>query len=162
MFTKILVAIDHSATSHAIFEAGLNLAQTHHAKLMLVHVLSAEEEGSPLPMPNGIDSIYWSTGNELDLEAWRQQWSQYEQDCLKELQALAAQANTHGVSTEFRQIPGSPGRSLCRMAHQWQADLIVIGNRGRTGISELFLGSVSNYVLHHAQCNVLTIKILNA
>ncbi|MGQ9872468.1 universal stress protein [Leptodesmis sp.] len=39
------------------------------------------------------------------------------------------------------------------------ADLILIGNRGHTGLKELFLGSASNYVLHHAPCSVLTVKL---
>jgi nucleotide-binding universal stress UspA family protein len=34
-----------------------------------------------------------------------------------------------------------------------------MGRRGRTGLSELFLGSVSNYVTHHAPCSVLTLKL---
>ncbi len=38
------------------------------------------------------------------------------------------------------------------------ADLIVVGRRGRSGLSELILGSASNYVLHHAPCSVLTLQ----
>jgi len=36
--------------------------------------------------------------------------------------------------------------------------LVVVGRRGHSGLSELFLGSVSNYVLHRAPCSVLTIQ----
>lgn len=42
-----------------------------------------------------------------------------------------------------------------RVARNWQADVIVIDRRG---ISELLMGSVSNYVLHHAQCSVFTVQ----
>ncbi|MEO0350033.1 MAG: universal stress protein, partial [Cyanobacteria bacterium P01_A01_bin.15] len=41
---------------------------------------------------------------------------------------------------------------------QWNADLIMMGRRGRSGFSELLLGSVSNYVMHHAPCSVLTVQ----
>ena len=47
---------------------------------------------------------------------------------------------------------------ICNAAISWQADLIIMGRRGRTGLSELFLGSVSNYVLHHAPCAVLVVQ----
>jgi len=36
--------------------------------------------------------------------------------------------------------------------------VIMIGRHGRTGLAEFFLGSVSNYVMHHAPCSVLTIQ----
>lgn len=47
---------------------------------------------------------------------------------------------------------------ICELARNWNADLIILGRRGRTGLSELLLGSVSNYVLHHAPCSVLTVQ----
>ncbi|MGC1393382.1 MAG: universal stress protein [Coleofasciculaceae cyanobacterium] len=36
--------------------------------------------------------------------------------------------------------------------------MVVVGRRGRTGLAEAFLGSVSNYVVHHAPCSVLVIQ----
>jgi nucleotide-binding universal stress UspA family protein len=51
-----------------------------------------------------------------------------------------------------------PGQGLCQAARRWQTDLIVMGRRGRKGIAEVLLGSVSNYVLHHAPCAVLVIQ----
>jgi hypothetical protein len=53
-----------------------------------------------------------------------------------------------------------PGPTICKLAHDWPADLIVLGNRGRSGMAELLLGSVSNYVLHHAACSVLVVKTI--
>jgi nucleotide-binding universal stress UspA family protein len=44
------------------------------------------------------------------------------------------------------------------MAKSWQADLIVLGRRGLKGISEIFLGSVSNYIVHQALCSVLIVQ----
>ena len=47
MFPKILIAMDSSAISKQVFDEALALAKTTDACLMLLHVLSAEEEGSP-------------------------------------------------------------------------------------------------------------------
>lgn len=63
-----------------------------------------------------------------------------------------------GINAEFKILFGDPSRVICEIAQAWNADLIIIGRRGRTGLSELFLGSVSNYVLHHAPCSVLTVQ----
>ncbi|NEO28803.1 MAG: universal stress protein, partial [Kamptonema sp. SIO4C4] len=35
---------------------------------------------------------------------------------------------------------------------------VIIGRRGRVGLSEILLGSVSNYVLHHAPCAVMVVQ----
>ncbi|MBE9047539.1 universal stress protein [Pleurocapsales cyanobacterium LEGE 10410] len=158
MFKKILIAIDNSATSQAVFTQALSLAQQNQASLMLLHVLSGDEENSPTWIPTHMDSAYWETGAETDLDNWRKQWENYEQEGLVKLRQLIAEAHQAGIDAEFRQIAGSPGRNICHLAWSWQADLIVVGNRGHSGVKELFLGSVSNYVLHHAPCSVLTLK----
>jgi len=158
MFQKILVAMDHSPMAVLLFDAALSLAKANQAELMLLHVLSGEAEGSPLPIPVNADQVFWASGSEMNLELWKQQWDAYETEGLAILRSRAVEANQLGVNTEFRQIPGSAGRTICRLAQAWEADLILLGNRGRTGIKELVLGSVSNYVLHHASCSVLTLK----
>jgi nucleotide-binding universal stress UspA family protein len=158
MYQKILVAVDNSPLSHAIFSQALELAQAMTATLLLVHSLSGEEDGSPIPMGNRMDAIYWAPGTELNLEVWREEWQRYETENLEQLRQFAATANAAGVKTEFRQLLGNPGKAICKAAQQWGADLIVIGNRGRSGLSELVLGSVSNHVMHRAPCSVLVLK----
>ena len=44
------------------------------------------------------------------------------------------------------------------VADERQADAIVIGTRGRTGLRRLLLGSVARNVMHHASCSVLIIR----
>lgn len=159
MYTKILAALDNSAVGDRIFEQALAMAQATQAQLMLVHGLSGEEDGSPFPIPAGVEAMYWAPGTEINLEQWRQQWQQYETESLNRLRRLAAIANQAGVNTEFRQVVGVPAKAICQAAQQWGADLIILGNRGRSGLTELLLGSVSNYVMHHASCSVLVVKL---
>ena len=63
-----------------------------------------------------------------------------------------------GIVTECNQYIGEAGRTICDTALSWGADVIIMGRRGRRGLSEFFLGSVSNYVLHHASCSVLVVQ----
>ncbi|WP_390691905.1 universal stress protein [Aetokthonos hydrillicola] len=68
------------------------------------------------------------------------------------------QADEAGVTVEIEQCSGTPGKTICDVARTWNADLIIVGRRGYSGMREIFLGSVSNYVLHHAPCSVLSIQ----
>ncbi len=158
MYHKILVALDNSPTSDALFAQALELAQATQGQLLLVHSLSNQEESSPLPMSGKLDSIYWAPGTELDLEAWRQDWVRYAAEGLDRLRHQAAKANTVGISAEVRQLIGDPAATICKAAQAWGADLILIGTRGRTGLAEWVLGSVSNDVMHRAPCSVLVVK----
>jgi|SwirhisoilCB1_FD_contig_41_6714388_length_1241_multi_1_in_0_out_0_2 nucleotide-binding universal stress UspA family protein len=157
MFGKILVAIDHSDMSEFIFNEALTLAKANHASLMLVHVIAPFDDTYPgdpyIRTPKSVTQIY--------LERWKER----EQEGLEKLRVLQQLAERSmddstaaGVSVEFTQNIGDPGRMICALARNWNADLIVVGRRGLNALREFFLGSVSNYVLHHAPCHVLTIQ----
>ena len=157
MFAKILVAIDSSPMGKTIFDKALDLAKSTGASMMLLHVLSYEDG---MPMPTSFGREYYTGLSSKALEIYQQQYKESENQGLNLLQILASQAISAGVSTEFSQNHGSPGQTVCDLAFNWQADLIVMGRRGRSGINELILGSVSNYVLHHASCSVLVVQHL--
>ncbi|WP_193197435.1 universal stress protein [Nostoc sp. MG11] len=153
MIKKILVALDRSEIGQQVFEQALALAKLTQANLMLLHVLSPEAEGSPyVPMFSNFD--YYPGLNSQSFELYQKQWDTFKNEGIQMLQFFCAQANTAGITTEFTQNLGHPGRIICNLARSWGADLIVMGRRGRSGLTELFLGSVSNYVLHHASCSV--------
>ncbi|MGK7948357.1 MAG: universal stress protein [Xenococcaceae cyanobacterium] len=155
MFNKILVAIDDSTTSRKVFAAGLSLAKKTGASLMLLHVLSSKEKDDPSPFI--YSDLKYNPNVETILEAYREQWQKFEQQGREFLQSLTEEANKAGVKTEFKQTFGYPGRKICSLAQTWSADLILVGSRGLTGLKEMFLGSISNYVTHHAPCSVLIV-----
>jgi nucleotide-binding universal stress UspA family protein len=158
MFKKILATIDMSGRGQEVFEVASSLTKQNQARLMLLHILSAEEENSPLPIPPHLQEIYPAQGNDLTLESWRKEWEDFEKQGLETLNIYRQKAINMGINTDYKQIYGSPGRTICKVAAQWPADLIVIGRRGRSGLSEILLGSVSSYVLHHAPCSVLIVQ----
>ncbi|GBF80208.1 universal stress protein [Aphanothece sacrum] len=160
MYQKILVAMDMSDMTQEIFACALSLAQQQtQTRLLLLHVLSWEEDNSPLPIPPDLTQLYPAAGNDSTLESWRLQWQEFEQAGLAMLQSYSQNALEDGIQTEYQQITGSAGRTICKVAKEWLADLIIIGHRGRSGFQELLLGSVSNYVLHHAPCSVLIVQL---
>lgn len=140
-----------------VFEQGFALAKMTGASLFLLHALSTEEEGSPYVPVSTFD--YYPGMWEQVSESHLQEWERWKNQGLEMLQSFCAQTNTANVNTEFSQISGSPSRVICDLAGSWGADLIVIGRRGHSGLAELFLGSVSNYVLHHAPCSVHVVQL---
>jgi nucleotide-binding universal stress UspA family protein len=157
MFHKILVAIDGSDMSHDVFKTALDIAKADQASLLLLHVLSFEEQNSlSIPMPTGLE--YFQAADSETLKIYREQWQTYEEKSLDLLKSLAERATVAGVTTEFQQLAGSPSRKICEFAQSEDVDLIVMGHRGITGLNEFLIGSVSNYVLHHAPCSILMDK----
>ncbi len=158
MYQKILVALDRSDITDAVFNQSLNLAKATRASLRLLHVLSSEDEHSPMPILPGTENIYWSPGTTVDIDALQKQWHQYSVECLQSLQHHTKVACAAGIQADYQQVAGIAGKTICQVAQQWEADLIMVGNRGRVGFREFVLGSVSNYVMHHAPCSVLIVK----
>jgi len=158
MVQKILVALDRSSMSSEVFEQALALAKVTNSYLMLLHVLSMEEEGVPY-MPTFSSFDYYPGMRGQTYEFYQKHWETLKKENVEMLQSFCAKANTASVSTEFTLSLGSPGRAICDLAHTWGADLILMGRRGHSGLTELFLGSVSNYVLHHAPCSVHVVHL---
>jgi nucleotide-binding universal stress UspA family protein len=157
MFKKILVALDTSDYSKRIFEEAIALAKGINAEVMLLHVLTPFEEGYPTPAFPGADGVYPILHQEA-LDNYMSQLEEYEKKGMAFLQELTKTATEAGVQVEFSQNVGNPGKVICAIARSWDADLVIMGRRGRVGLSEFLLGSVSNYVTHHAPCSVLTVQ----
>ncbi|ABD02620.1 universal stress protein family [Synechococcus sp. JA-2-3B'a(2-13)] len=157
MFSRILVAVDRSELSQGVFQKAVQVAKAMQAQMMILHVLSQEEPGAPEPpMILGVD--YSSTISAELWQSYREQCAIFEQNQMDYLRSLVEKAAEHGIRAEYTLNYGNPGRVICDLARSWDADLVVVGRRGHSGLSELFLGSVSNYVLHRAPCSVLTIQ----
>jgi nucleotide-binding universal stress UspA family protein len=63
-----------------------------------------------------------------------------------------------GVELETYAREGDPAEVIIQVANEQQADLIVVGSRGLTGIQRFHLGSVSSKVSHHAPCSVMIVR----
>lgn len=158
MFTKLLVAVDLSPRNEDVFEAGLDLAKKTSASLMLLHVPSSDAPECPtLPTMIGPD-YYPLSGTASTIEIYEKLWRAYEEKGLEMLKYFAEKARQAGVKVEYTQTAGAPGKTICHLAHNVDADLILIGRRGHSGLNELVIGSVSNYVMHHANCSVLVVQ----
>lgn len=157
MFHRILVALDNSESSQQLFKAAVILAKKTQAHLMLLHVLTASEDYPEFPMYARYEN-YAPLVYEQAVRQYMEHSAALERKAVERLQSLATEANASGVTTEFIQDSGDPGYTICAIARNWNADVILMGRRSRAKLNELFLGSVSNYIVHHAPCSVLVIQ----
>ncbi|MGK7939141.1 MAG: universal stress protein [Crocosphaera sp.] len=158
IYKKILVAIAEDSSSKEVFETALQLAKAQNSQVMIITVIQENNtRGMELPLypeMTGYAGIY--TQEMVELE------EKLRQESLEELQTwlkrLTRQAIKEGIKADSEHLYGEPGPQICAMGKTWGADLIIVGRRGRSGLSELVLGSISNYVIHHAPCSTLVVQ----
>jgi nucleotide-binding universal stress UspA family protein len=138
---KIVVGTDGSDTANHAVASAIELAGLSGAELEVVSAyapvpesrLKAEAGASP-------DDVAHTVGPREDVE-------------LILGNALAA-AKKAKVKATSHPVEGDPAEALLDVAEKHGADLIVVGNRGMTGATRFFLGSVPNRISHHAPCDV--------
>jgi len=143
-YHHILLAVDFSEQGNYVARKAKALAQLYQAKLSIVHVLDN------IPMP---DTSY---GTVISLD----QDSGY--DLLEQEKAKLMQMGDWLRVDPARRwlIWGVPKNEIVEIANQQKVDLIVVGSHGRHGLA-LLLGSTANGVLHHANCDVLAVRLLD-
>lgn len=133
----IVLATDLSpASEEATLRAG-DLAARLEARLLIVNVLEKHR---------------LSGGGSHD----RVDQARAEREAL--LVKVVRDARDGGVNAEFLVWEGEPGSSIAAAAEAEDADMIVVGTRGRSGAERMLLGSVSDHVVRHAPCPVLVVR----
>lgn len=152
IYQKILVALDHSALSRDVFEQALAMAKSNQSRLMLFHCIPLEQNIlAPYPSIYSEEMANFSRIIDERLQQEKEETQQW-------LAQYCAEATSQGVRTEWDWKIGEPGHHIQGLAQTWEADLIVLGRRGLKGLAEIFLGSVSSYVVHHVHCSVLLVQ----
>ncbi len=157
MLRKILIATGDAPASAEVFKSGLTLAQKYGAQISILHVLnlfqnSFEAIGNP-----SIGGTY-PMMNELVIQEYQKELQDRERLGMERLESYAREANALNIKVEIFQSIGDAGSTICETAKNYAADVIVMGRNQKSMLSEIFLGSTSNYVLHHVPCSVLVIQ----
>lgn len=73
--------------------------------------------------------------------------------------ALAkAMCERNGVACETELVQGGVAKRIVAVAEEWNADVIVLGDTGRTGLKRIALGSVAETVVKGSPIPVLVVK----
>ncbi len=138
-FRRILIALDDSTIAAHAVEVGTELATALKAQTALVYVVDPTVGLEP---DSGISAAEWRATLKREGQAFL---------------ATAAQRTGETPAWQFLR-EGKPADQILAAAREWEADVIVIGTHGRSGVSRLMLGSTAESVVRHAPCPVLVIK----
>lgn len=135
---RILVALDGSRNSEVALEQALHLGKAFHSVIYLMHVIDIYPESM---------SVAVDMEEELSHEA--------REILEKGKRHVEAEGLTCGDTIVH--MGGKPSEFIVREARERDVDVIVLGSHGRTGLSRLLVGSVSERVIGHAPCPVLVV-----
>lgn len=142
---KILLAVDSSPYSAAAAES---VSRRPWPSKSIVRVLSAV----PDVVPPAAELWYDAAGS---LEEIRRQMTKQAEQLTDQ---IGESVRASGMTVETTVRHGDPRSVIIDEATEWDADLIVVGSHGYTGIKRLLLGSVAQSVVSHAPCSVEVVR----
>jgi len=142
LYDRIVIAVDFSEHSAEAVQAGTELAKQFGAEVHLIH---AFEIPVPVLTPYEVALPDNFVGDARSAAR-------------RELDSVEKQVGGAGVQVSAHLRDGPPDTAIDELAREIDADLIVMGTRGNTGLKHVLLGSVAERTLRHAPCPVLTIK----
>lgn len=147
-FKHIVTCVDFSDNSKAAVQIALNLARLDGASVDCLHVfqsalaMSMDYGGMVTPMPLGV--------NTQALEIWQNELN----STLAELSSSFPEVAVKGRVMERVNIRDA----IIEHVQETNADLVVLGTRGKTGLKELLIGTTAEKVVSHAPCSILAVK----
>jgi nucleotide-binding universal stress UspA family protein len=135
----IVVGTDGSEGAGAAAAEALGLAQRLDAKVLFVAV-----------SPHVSDLLGGTVYNK--------KLSEHMNAARASLDAAKALADESGVEAEYELVEGDPAEAIVRFAESRDADLVVVGTRGRGGIAGSLLGSVSSEVVRASSRPVVVVR----
>jgi nucleotide-binding universal stress UspA family protein len=144
VYRTIVVGTDGSTTADRAVEIAGNLAQACGADLHVVMAYRAVRAGA------------LASAGAMGVTVPAQVWADdVERDAAEDVVRRAGdRLAKDGVRATAVARLGDPADAILATAEELEADLIVVGNRGMTGVRRYLLGSVAGRVAHHARCSV--------
>jgi len=143
-FKTILFATDFSEGSDFAFESALSLARKFDSKLLIVHIINEPVDLRGFYVPH-------ISFDKLEEEIEQGAEKLMEKFCRAHLQDYS--------NYETFVLPGIPYDEIIKNAVQFNADLIVLGTHGRTGLDHVLFGSTAEKVVRKSPVPVMTIRI---
>jgi universal stress protein A len=145
LIRRIVVPVDFGEASERAIDYAAGLARLMGASLHLIHILE-----EPVFASGPIDCCA------LDTPALCERLHVHARVQLASTAVRLRGDGAHPVTSEIRR--GAPAESIVRAAADHRADLVILGTRGRLGLSHMLLGSVAEQVARTASCPALIVR----
>lgn len=146
-FKTVLYATDFSESSDYAFEYALSLAKKFNSRLLLVHVINEPVDLRGFYVPH-------ISFDKLEEEIKEGANKMMEKFCRKHLPDYD--------NYETFILPGIPYDEIIKKAEDENADLIVMGTHGRTGLDHVLFGSTAEKVVRKSPVPVMSIRITDS
>ncbi len=143
LFRTIVCPVDFSEASLAALRHGLKLAEESGAEITVLHVLEWLVEDEPGARIAG-----------FDVPEFRRY---LEKDAREKLRRVVPEEARDWCRPREEIVGGRPWREILRVAEERQADLVVMGVRGRNPVDIVLFGSTTHHVVRGARCPVLVV-----
>ena len=143
-FKNVLLATDGSKYSTAAASEAIGIAKLNKSKLTVIAVVPADL-ASPADIEFGV-GVMEKVSDQMMREAE------------KNTKAVKETAQKEGVDVQALVMTGRPANAIIETAKDKDADLIVVGSHGRTGLDRLLMGSVAERVIVLSDSAVLVVK----
>ncbi len=146
MYSKIVVGTDGSSTANEAVRHAALLAKATGATVHIVHAFQPTPAMAAIGIDAGAAVLAAGSAEEAERHA-------------REILDRAKQlAQAEGATVEGTLAADDPASALIDAAERLGADLVVVGNKGMSGVKRFVLGSVPNKVSHHAPCSLLIVN----
>ncbi|HEY4358346.1 MAG TPA: universal stress protein [Acidobacteriaceae bacterium] len=139
-FQRVLLAIDFSAQTSAVIEAGLQIAKEFHSELFFLHATM------PMIYGTGAETIPVETFG-VELEAAQTRMAEF----------VAGQPHLKSLPHHEIVRYGRPLDLIQQVIEEHRIDLVLVGSHGASGMERLALGSVAECILRTVRCPVLIV-----
>ena len=136
-YERVAVALDFSGHEEKLLAESLRFVEKGQTQLTLLHVVE-----SPVARSLGTEGEDLETFNDTD-----------------HLENLAAMMKKIGISTDWRLGAGEPSTELANMINALNAEMVILGSHGHSGVSDLIHGTVISNLRHRVKASVMIVPL---
>ena len=142
-YAHVLLATDFSKPADHAAAHAADLARRHGARLHVGHVVE--------------DFSYWE-GYHLERFPSEDVYEELRKNARLAMEDLFDREIREGLAIETHVVHGKPFVEIIRLAREVEAEVVVIGSHGQSGVAETLFGSTAERVVRKAPCAVLVVR----